>query len=46
MPAKQQSTLCCLALLALAKLKKDTPCNQATNDWRRIPCGIALNFYK
>lgn len=36
MPAKQQSTLCCLALLALAKLKKDTPCNQATNDWIRI----------
>ena len=33
MPTKQQSTLCCLALLAMAKLKKDTPCSQATNDW-------------
>ena len=36
MPAKQQSTLCCLTLLAMAKLKKDTPCYQATNDWIRI----------
>ena len=36
MPAKQQSTLCCLTLLAMAKLKQDTPCYQATNDWIRI----------
>ena len=36
MPPKQQNTLCCLALLAMAKLKKDTPCSQATNDWMRI----------
>lgn len=36
MPAKQQSTLCCLTLLAMAKLKKDTPCFQATNEWIRI----------
>ena len=36
MPAKQQSTLCCLTLLAMAKLKKDTPCYQAKNDWIRI----------
>ena len=36
MPAKQQSTLCCLTLLAMAKLKKDTQCYQATNDWIRI----------
>ena len=36
MPAKQQSNLCCLALLAMAKLKQDTPCSQATNDWIRI----------
>lgn len=36
MPPKQQSTLCCLALLAMAKLTKDTPCRQASNDWIRI----------
>ncbi len=36
MPARQQSTLCCLTLLAMAKLKKDTPCRQATNEWIRI----------
>ena len=42
MPAKQQSTLCCLALLAMAKLKKDTPCFQATNDWIRIHDIIAF----
>lgn len=36
MPAKQQSALCCLTLLAMAKLKKDTPCYKATNDWMRI----------
>lgn len=36
MPARQQNTLCCLALLAMAKLRKDTPCSQATNDWVRI----------
>ena len=42
MPTKQQSTLCCLALLAMAKLKKDTPCSQATNDWVRIHDIIAF----
>lgn len=36
MPQKQHSTLCCLALLAMAKLTKETPCVQATNDWVRI----------
>lgn len=36
MPAKQQSTLCCLTLLAMAKLTKDIPCYQATNEWIRI----------
>lgn len=36
MPVRQQSTLCCLTLLAMAKLKKDTPCCQATNEWIRI----------
>ena len=42
MPVKQQSTLCCLALLAMAKLRKDTPCSQATNDWIRIHDIIAF----
>ena len=36
MPTKQQNTLCCLALLAMANLKKDTPCYEATNNWIRI----------
>ena len=36
MPQKQHSNLCCLALLAMAKLTKETPCVQATNDWVRI----------
>lgn len=42
MPVKQQSTLCCLTLLAMAKLKKETPCYQATNDWIRIHDVIAF----
>ena len=42
MPSKQQSTLCCLALLAMAKLGKETPCNKATNDWTRIHDIIAF----
>lgn len=36
MPARQQSDLCCLTLLAMANLKKGTPCNKATNEWLRI----------
>lgn len=36
MPVKQQSALCCLTLLAMAKLGKDTPCYEATNEWTRI----------
>ena len=36
MPAKQQSTLCCLALLAMAKLTPNTPCRKASNNWIRI----------
>ena len=36
MPAKQQSNLCCLALLAMAKLKRRTPWCKATNEWMRI----------
>lgn len=35
-PTKQQSSLCCLTLLAMANLKKDQPWYQATNDWIRI----------
>lgn len=36
MPRKHQGNLCCLAVLALAKLKRHTPCAKATNDWMRI----------
>ena len=36
MPPKQQSPLCCLALLAMAKLTPNTPCRKASNDWIRI----------
>lgn len=36
MPEKQQSNICCLTLLAMAGLKKDTPCQNATNEWIRI----------
>lgn len=36
MPAKQQSTLCCLTLLAMAKLKKEMLWRDATNEWVRI----------
>ena len=42
MPPKQQSTLCCLALLSMAKLTKDTPCHEATNNWIRIHDIIAF----
>ena len=36
MPPKQQSTLCCLALLAMAKLTPNTLCRKASNNWIRI----------
>lgn len=36
MPAKQQAQLCCLTLLAMAKIKPDMPWREATNDWIRI----------
>lgn len=36
MPARQQGALCCLTLLAMAKLKNETPWSEATNDWIRI----------
>ena len=36
MPTAQQSTLCCLTLLAMANIKKDGSFQDATNDWIRI----------
>lgn len=42
MPHKQQADLCCLALLAMAKIDKKSPCRQATNDWMRIHDIIAF----
>ena len=36
MPTAQQSTLCCLTLLAMANVKKDGTFQNATNDWIRI----------
>lgn len=42
MPVKQQSALCCLTLLAMAKLKKETSWLEATNDWIRIHDIIAF----
>lgn len=36
MPSKQQSTLCCLTLLAMANLRKETSWREATNEWIRI----------
>lgn len=36
MPIQQQSTLCCLTLLAMANIKKDTNFEDASNDWIRI----------
>lgn len=42
MPARQQGVLCCLTLLAMAKLKKEMPWSDATNDWIRIHDIIAF----
>lgn len=36
MPARQQSTLCCLTLLAMAGVKKEDAFEKATNNWIRI----------
>lgn len=36
MPTAQQSTLCCLTLLAMADVKKDDSFEDATNEWIRI----------
>ena len=42
MPNRQQGTLCCLTLLAMAKLKKKMHWRDATNDWMRIHDIIAF----
>ena len=42
MPVKQQGALCCLTLLAMAKLKNGMSWNEATNDWIRIHDVIAF----
>ncbi len=36
MPVQQQSTLCCLTLLAMAGMKKEGSFEDATNNWIRI----------
>ena len=36
MPAKQQNVLCCLTLLAMARVGKNTPWRRASNEWMRI----------
>ena len=47
MPAKQQSRMCALALLAMANVRKSTPWSQATNNWIRIHdiIAFAAKFY-
>ena len=42
MPAKQQSDLCALTLLAMAQLRETDSYPQATNDWIRIHDIIAF----
>lgn len=42
MPLKQQGQLCCLTLLAMARLERNTPWVEATNDWTRIHDVIAF----
>ena len=48
MPKTQLSDICCLALLAMADVKEDTPWQQATNEWVRIHDIIAFanTFYE
>lgn len=36
MPEKQQSSLCCLTLLALAGIRQNDAFQQASNQWLRI----------
>ena len=47
MPAKQQSRMCALTLLAMANVRKSTPWSQATNNWIRIHdiIAFAAKFY-
>ncbi|MDE5586523.1 MAG: restriction endonuclease [Muribaculaceae bacterium] len=42
MPTKQQSMICVFTLLAMANVRKDTPWNEATNEWIRIHDIIAF----
>ena len=42
MPTQQQSTLCCLTLLAMAGVKKDSQFEDASNNWIRIHDVITL----
>lgn len=42
-PAKQQNSMCCYVLLAMANLFEDTPWQQASNDWIRIHDVIAFS---
>ncbi|OUN76223.1 hypothetical protein B5G06_13650 [Flavonifractor sp. An52] len=41
-PAKQQNTMCCCVLLAMAGLVEETPWQDATNEWIRIHDVIAF----
>lgn len=47
MPAKQQSRMCALTLLAMADIRKTTPWKNATNKWIRIHdiIAFAAKFY-
>lgn len=41
-PAKQQNTMCCCVLLAMANILENTPWQQASNGWIRIHDVIAF----
>lgn len=41
-PAKQQNSMCCCTLLAMANLTEEKPWSSATNDWVRIHDVIAF----
>ena len=47
MPAKQQSRMCALTLLAMANVRKSSPWSKATNKWIRIHdiIAFAAKFY-
>lgn len=42
-PAKQQNSMCCCVLLAMANLTEENTWNMATNDWIRIHDVIAFS---